>query len=82
LGIVYEAWLICDNEDASKKFVAIENLIFGFELFMVADLCATHEEGLALLEFKKNYNEQWIIQRLGHLTLHRSEGMLAVLRRK
>jgi len=23
LGIGYEAWLICDNEDASKKFVAI-----------------------------------------------------------
>jgi len=34
LGIGYEAWLICDNENASKKFVAIENLVFGFELFI------------------------------------------------
>ncbi len=34
LGIGYEAWLICDNEDASKRFVAIENLIFDFELFI------------------------------------------------
>ena len=34
LGIGYEAWLICDNEDASKRFVAIENLVFDFELFI------------------------------------------------
>ena len=34
LGIGDEAWLICDNEDASKIFVAIENLVFGFELFI------------------------------------------------
>jgi hypothetical protein len=39
-------------------------------------------EGLILLESKKNNNEQGIIQQLGHQTLHRSEGMLAVLRRK
>ena len=33
-SIGYEAWLICDKEDASTKFVAIENLVFGFELFI------------------------------------------------
>ena len=33
LGIGYETWLTCDNEDASRKiFVATENLVFDFEL--------------------------------------------------
>ena len=35
LGIGYEAWLICYNEDASKKiFVATGILVFDFELFI------------------------------------------------
>jgi hypothetical protein len=35
LGIGYEAWLICDNEDASKKtFVATRILVFDFGLFV------------------------------------------------
>jgi hypothetical protein len=34
LGIDYEAWLICDNEDASKKNTATEILAFDFELFI------------------------------------------------
>jgi hypothetical protein len=34
LGIGYEAWLICYNEDTSKKFMATENLVFDFELFL------------------------------------------------
>jgi len=34
LGIGYEAWLICDKEDASKKFVTTEILVFDLELFI------------------------------------------------
>jgi len=34
LGLGYEAWMICDNEGASKKFVAIEHLVFYFEFFI------------------------------------------------
>jgi hypothetical protein len=29
----YEAWVICDNEDASTNFVATEILVFDSELF-------------------------------------------------
>ncbi len=33
--ISYEAWLICRNEDASKKiFVATGSLVFDYELFI------------------------------------------------
>ena len=38
-GIGYEAWLICDNEDASKKiFEATGILVFDFEFF-IGELC-------------------------------------------
>jgi hypothetical protein len=36
--ISYERWLICHNEDASKKIVATEILVFDFELF-IGGLC-------------------------------------------
>ncbi len=41
MGIGYEAWLMCDNEDASKTIVAIENLVFGFEFFISGRLSVT-----------------------------------------
>jgi len=34
LSISYERWLICRNEDASKKIVATGILVFDFELFI------------------------------------------------
>ncbi len=42
LGIGYEAWLICDNEDASKKFVAAGILVFDFKLFVDVLFWANH----------------------------------------
>jgi len=33
-----ERWLKCRNEDASKKIVATEILVFDFELFIIGGL--------------------------------------------
>jgi hypothetical protein len=34
LQLSYERWLKCRNEDASKKIVTTEILVFDFELFI------------------------------------------------
>ena len=48
LGIGYEAWLKCRNEDASKKiFVAKGILVFDFEIF-IGGRCALHSRYLKL----------------------------------
>jgi len=38
LGVRRSRWLICRNEDASKKIVATGILMFEFEFFIVVHL--------------------------------------------
>ncbi len=51
--ISYERWLICRNEDASKKNVATEIVVFDFELFIGGRCFEAHTFRLNLLFLQK-----------------------------